>query len=337
MKKFILRSLSFFALLGLAYGLLAGFAPNWINYYYGFAYDYMLGIRTKHQRAASIEGPKIIFAGGSNLAYGLDSEMIEDSLAIPVVNLGLHGGLGVPFMVDQADLVAQKGDIIVFSIEYFVGNGDYRLLQETCSIFPELAPIKPYSWKKEILSHLEVTKERWMVYLGTPDAPHEPQVLVSEYEHQYILDNGISPHFNKYGDYIAHLGMESWYSRKPDQLKNQYRYWDGIETLNDFSAQAREKGVHLFFSYAPLSKTSYEIEAKAIQRLHRDMQDDLDIELLDRPEDFVFEDSLLYDRECHLIREGRATRTQRVIQHLRRSPNARKCLAEAARSAQIPD
>ncbi|HPG73671.1 MAG TPA: hypothetical protein PLM49_05215, partial [Bacteroidales bacterium] len=61
----------------------------------------MAAIIDKHKRIDSIKSPKIIFAGGSNLPFGIDSKMIQDSLHTPVVNLGLHAGLGLDFMLNE--------------------------------------------------------------------------------------------------------------------------------------------------------------------------------------------------------------------------------------------
>lgn len=36
--------------------------------------------------------PKVILVGGSNVAFGLDSEIIQHQLEVPVVNMGLHVG-----------------------------------------------------------------------------------------------------------------------------------------------------------------------------------------------------------------------------------------------------
>ena len=56
--------------------------------------DFLAAIIDKHQRLESFSTPVTIFAGGSNLAYGLDSDMLTQELQSPVVNLALHAGLG---------------------------------------------------------------------------------------------------------------------------------------------------------------------------------------------------------------------------------------------------
>ena len=59
--------------------------------------NYEAAILDKTNRLRSIKEPKIILIGNSSLAFGMDSEMVERSIGMPVVNMGLHGALGNAF------------------------------------------------------------------------------------------------------------------------------------------------------------------------------------------------------------------------------------------------
>jgi len=43
----------------------------------------------------TVPSPRIIIVGGSNVAFGIDSELMEEELDIPVINDGLHVALGI--------------------------------------------------------------------------------------------------------------------------------------------------------------------------------------------------------------------------------------------------
>jgi len=330
MKKFITRVSLFVVLLAGIYATVHTLVPEWRRSYRGFAIDYMQGIRTKHKRANEIQGPKLIFVGGSNLAYSLDSQMIQDSLSVPVVNMGLHGGLGLEHILGEANLVANPGDIVFCCIEYYLGEGDYRLLKETCSEFEEVASLMPYSLKQEAMEHFDKTRENIKVYLNAPDKPRKPKIVFSDAEFQHLLETGYSPLFSPLGDYTAHLNSEGWFKRKPDELKFQYRYWQGIDQLNEFYAEAREKGINVYFSFAPFSKSAFVAQSNTIERLYQDLINDLDIEMLNTPEELMFEDHLFYDSEAHLIREGRQIRTEDLIRAIRKSPHANRSVQLAS-------
>lgn len=79
-----------------------------------YLYEYV----AKERMLREVPPPRIIFVGGSNLAFGLDSGIIADSLGLNVVNYGLHGGLGLKYMIDDVARNLQRGDIVVVAPEY---------------------------------------------------------------------------------------------------------------------------------------------------------------------------------------------------------------------------
>ena len=58
---------------------------------------YLQAYNKKCQLLEDTPSPRIIFVGGSNLAFGLDSQRIKDSLNINVINYGLHAGIGLKY------------------------------------------------------------------------------------------------------------------------------------------------------------------------------------------------------------------------------------------------
>ena len=63
-------------------------------------------------------GEKIIFVGGSNLGFGLNSKRIQDSLDIKTFNFGVHGGLGIKKPIEDISPYLNPTDIVIFSPEY---------------------------------------------------------------------------------------------------------------------------------------------------------------------------------------------------------------------------
>lgn len=86
--------------------------------------------------------PRAIFLGGSNLAFGLDSKAVADSLNLNVVNYGLQAGLGLKLMLNDALGNCRNGDILVISPEYehFYGNahGEKNTLAVVTLLYPEI-------------------------------------------------------------------------------------------------------------------------------------------------------------------------------------------------------
>ncbi|CAA6810579.1 MAG: Unknown protein, partial [uncultured Aureispira sp.] len=299
MLKFILQIAFLSILLLLGYWFIATKIVVPDNYYKGFSYNYMSGIKLKHQRAEEFKQPKILFVGGSSLAYGMDSELVENTFLVPVVNLGHHGGLGVSFMLNQAKKLLKKGDIVFISIEYFTGKGDYELIEKTCLEFPEVADLREFSIKQEIQLHLNQTREGLVKFV---EGKQNKKISISQpkgWTAQAKKNYNPRREFNKYGDYTQHLGREGWYKRRSDESKFQYRYWEGIQLLNQFKASAKEKGADVFFIYPPLAKEVYDLHVTTINKVHKDLKNNLDFEVLNSPEDFVFDNSYFYDTHYH--------------------------------------
>lgn len=72
----------------------------------------------KCEIASAIQSPKILFAGGSNVQYGIQAELFEAGLGKPAVNFGLHGALPLDYLIKRTKEVANPHDIIVFAPEY---------------------------------------------------------------------------------------------------------------------------------------------------------------------------------------------------------------------------
>ena len=331
MLKFILQIAFLSILLLLGYWFIATKIVVPDNYYKGFSYNYMSGIKLKHQRAEEFKQPKILFVGGSSLAYGMDSELVENTFLVPVVNLGHHGGLGVSFMLNQAKKFLNKGDIVFLSIEYFTGKGDYELIEKTCLEFPEVADLREFSIKQEIQLHLNQTREGLVKFV---EGKQNKKISISQPKGWEMKDKQNykpSKEFNKYGDFISHLDHEGWYKRRSDESKFQYRYWEGIKLLNKFKAAAKEKGADVFFIYPPLAKEVYDLHVTTINKVSKDLTNDLDFEVLNSPEDFVFENSYFYDTHYHLTIEGRSLRTKKQVEFFMQNKAVLSCLKEAAK------
>jgi hypothetical protein len=76
--------------------------------------------RVKHAWATRPEiagQPRAIIAGGSSAAFGVIPRRIESRFGVPVVNMGLHAGLGPGLLLRVARREVQPGDTLVVALE----------------------------------------------------------------------------------------------------------------------------------------------------------------------------------------------------------------------------
>ena len=87
-----------------------GLSPQYDKSFYG-------GMAIKYDRIKNISDRKVVIIGGSSLAFGLRSDLLEQELGIPVVNFGLYANLGPKYMLDVAEDFIGKDDIVIIAPE----------------------------------------------------------------------------------------------------------------------------------------------------------------------------------------------------------------------------
>ena len=80
-----------------------------------FEENYCAAVIDKAERLRSIEGPKLVLLGDSNVVLGVDSRQLEEAFGMPVVNMALHAGIGNVFHERMARLNVAKGDVYIYA------------------------------------------------------------------------------------------------------------------------------------------------------------------------------------------------------------------------------
>ena len=110
-KKFFAKLFLLAVVVPVAFASLATFGVFFVGSQYQEGYN--ASLIDKVARLKSIHEPKIILAGNSNLSFGMNSPMLQEAINMPVVNLGLHGGLGNAFHENIAKINLNSGDIVI--------------------------------------------------------------------------------------------------------------------------------------------------------------------------------------------------------------------------------
>ena len=87
-----------------------------------FNETYFAELGDMYDRLCGIKGKKRVIIGTSSVAFGVDSALIEDQLALAgeeysVVNFGLYGALGTKIMLDLSENRINEGDIVILAPE----------------------------------------------------------------------------------------------------------------------------------------------------------------------------------------------------------------------------
>jgi hypothetical protein len=315
MRTFILRGLLFFFILVLLFVsiqlLPRRTTPN----------TYLYGVALKHRLADSIQKPKIILVGGSNVAFGFDSREIQDSLGMPVVNMGIHVQLGLDFILNETKAVMKPNDIIFLSPEYFMSmKGTWEAKNAAGNFYPPAKAYYPWDPMANLDYALTVNRRKFKEALASQVFDGNDTVYSSK---SFDTTNG---------DVIKHLNQLHKPVLSGSDLK--YEYWRGIREINDFGEYAQGRNVKVCFFFPTYAASFFQKDKNVIHRYASDIRKDLKIPVLNTPADLVFPDSLFYDTQYHLLKTGRKMRTDRIIHFAKANPAVRAYLPASAIAGQ---
>jgi hypothetical protein len=315
MAKLLLKSILFLILLFGSYAVFYAYNP--VNEELNKANDYLLAIEPKHQLLEKLPSPRIIFMGGSSVAFGIDSKSIGDSLGLNGFNLGLHAGLGLQFMVNEALEMTKPGDILVVSTEYFLGEGQMKMLAYMRHNFPASEQYMNLNASEKISYPYELAMDNILSKNSRVQNTFlkGKKTVVKQDTNNVYKKNG----FNERGDYELHLDQEArpWgIFVKYDQKDEPYS--SGIQMLNKL-ASLKEKGVQIFYVFPGYPLEEYNRFQKPLQSFENQLKAGLQFPVLGKVTDFLYPETDFYDTVYHLRRKGRSERTKTLVQLLRKA------------------
>ncbi len=279
-----------------------------------YSQSFFAGLKLKHDRLTSLEGNRLVLIGGSNLAFGIDSELLEEYIGLPVVNYGLYAALGTKAMLDMAKPHIKEGDIVLICPEedaqtyslYYNGlnmwyslDSDYSMLKavgasnydELVAALPEFAALK-----------------REAAIRGT-----EMQSGI------YALSS-----LNEYGD----IQVERAYNTMVDFGKSQAIPLNSslvtdefTDYLNDFANALEKKGAEVWFGFSPVNSIAVTSDEEEIDEFYQALDDKLDFPIISDIYDYILDEGYFFDTNFHMNSVGMLHRTALLAEDICRKLN----------------
>lgn len=309
MKKFLFKLIIFvFTFLCLTFILVFSVPKDENSYLCEYNYKVDLLKKTKE--------PRIIFIGGSSVAFGTDSKSISDSLKLNTINLGMDAGMGIKVPTKDCLQFVRRGDIIVLQFEYenFYKGGDgegesiANLLYYTDYRRNLIGIVKPeyfiFSFPYIAIKNLR----RIVYYLFT--RTWEIRSLIGNSNYVYSKSG-----FNEYGDEIGHYNYPSKpYIKKMKVTRNMpidkaFTNWLS-NTINDYE----QKGTKVIMLPPVCIKSHFE---RSYSDAIRKALDEIGHPYIYSPKKMVLEDKYAFDSDYHVNKEGVNLNTQHIIESLR--------------------
>lgn len=308
MRKFVNKVLCF--LIVIASCMIALALLN--RYVIGTQYknNYVASLTDKVNRLKSIDEPIIMLVGDSSVAFGMDSELIEKEIGMPVVNLGIHAGLGYAFHEQIAKVNVKKGDIVVVCHSSFWDNDEI--------LNPELAWIA-YD-KNDSLWPIIRKKDYPKMFMAYPT--YLKKSIFLWVRHAGNLDSGdcySRNAFNEYGDVVykpGEIDVDAMFSKTPVSLPAINDIC--VNRLNELNRYCIEQGATLVVAGCPIAYGEYSDYSKDdVIDFQTQLAQELDCDIISDYTDYLFPYHYFFNTVLHLNEEGAKARSYQLISDLK--------------------
>lgn len=257
---------------------------------------------------------KIVLIGGSNVAFGFDSELIEKEFSdYKVVNFGLYAALGTKVMLDLAYDYINEGDMVFVIPEinpqsmslFFNPDGTLKAIEDRLELVSKL----PEDNRKTIIgSYFDFVKERGKY-----------SELIDPGETVYRRDN-----FNRYFDisYKKYSEDGELISLRTQNIMKSKRYNEPkvkfeidstsepfFEYLNNYHQKILEKKANVYYSFCPVNELSNVSSDEEISSFYWDIREKTSIPVIGNPSDYIIDAHYFYDSNFHMNDSGAIYRT----------------------------
>ena len=284
------------------FGIVLFTPPVYSNTFYG-------ALDEKYERLTTIEEDKIIVVGGSSVAFGIDSILMEEKLGRPVVNFGLYAAIGTKAMLDLSRAGVKEGDIVVLAPEldaqtlsmYFSSKNFIMSLDDDYSMLRYVRGDNKLSLLGASWEHA-VNK---LTYLreGIPD----PAGIynIKSFNEYWDIDMGLRQEniMPLYYDPTTVISLE------PGILADDF-----AEYINEYIDFCESKGATVYFSFAPLNELAVEdASSETLTAFTDSLKSRINCEFISILDDYIMEPGYFYDTNYHLNDAGVVKRTAQLI------------------------
>ena len=275
--------------------------------------DTFLGeLKEKTRLLSQTEGKRIVLVGGSSLAFGVDSALLERELPeYRVVNFGMYAALGTTVMLDLSEPLIREGDNVILlpeqqrqtlsgffdpAIAWQGLDGAYDLLRSLpgeklarlAGAFPEFAG------------------EKWAYFLaGTRPEP------------QGVYRKSV---FNEYGDVVSPLCGEN---RMPGGFEvDTPIVFDPAMLTEEFVRQVEgyrraleTRGAQVWYGFCPMNALA--AQTQGIEDFCQAVTEKLGLPIMGDPRDSILPAGWFFDTNFHLNSSGKTVYTRLLVRNIK--------------------
>jgi hypothetical protein len=282
---------------------------------------YYFVAKQKHLLLENSPSPKVVFVGGSNLAFGLDSPALERKFQRPVINMGMCDMFGLRYIFGEIADSIKSGDLVVVVPEYYMlefgADGTSELFRDIEAYPPSaLWILKTYAQSPDSFSKLVAISHSYVRGKWRPVIDSCVNALRGDASFR-ALRQPCEPQwcFDRQGDFLGHLNSAPL-SHNTFPLSSGRASDESVYLINQFSRKLEARGAKLVLLPCPIPKNSYELAPTNITRMFEQLRGSCAVTMPVQPQRYVFPTNNFYETPYHLNAVGRKVRTLQVAEDL---------------------
>jgi hypothetical protein len=277
--------------------------------------DYFAASFDKQAVAQAPGHGRILFAGGSNVAFGVDSHQLERASGRPTINLGLHASLGLRYMINEVVSEARPGDLVVLAPEYeqFFGDlayGDvtaFQLLEDNHGALRYYLSLPQEISLAKNIGAYNLRKCRDFLSIRQRLGLHTVQAGTQTQNAEPLPPIYARGSFDDRGDLVRHLDRpqpKTWIdpvSRVSDPLNTS-----AIADVRQMSMLLKSRGIDFCVVFPAVPKSWWQMNGDKADLVAGHLKG----LSANTPESAIYDDSNFFDTYYHLNRQGREVRNE---------------------------
>lgn len=247
---------------------------------------------------------RIFVVGGSGVHMGIDTQIMSEQLNRPIINLGLHAGLGIEAIISSIKPYLQEGDIILLIPEYDIitdEDGMGRLAGE-------------FGFLSGLINQMDITleqKTQSLLNLGNPSLKSLYATMLKFYKKGFKYD-----YYTNQVDVFGNQVELKTKNITAQMVKQQPPSKNSIKRIENFKEYINSKDAYLIIGL-PWFLTKDIQKSKENVREFIKQYEQLAPTIYDNDYNLKTDKKLFGDTVYHLSYEGRKKRSYVLVKQLR--------------------
>lgn len=287
------------------YYLWASSLPNvYENTYYAALVDKVHYLKEKKDQK------KIVLVGGSNVAFGFDSELLENEFPdYQVANFGLYAALGTKIMMDLALPYVGEGDLVFLLPEanaqsmslFFSPVDTWKAIEDDTEIYDLLPDDNKKQMQGNYFAYIDEKKDFDAPIPGS--GVYQRSNFNDRLDFEYIID-GISQR-------AQNMMSQHYDPSMTVDFESQLFDEAFVSYANEYAEKLSKRGASIYFGFSPVNEFgAVNGDEENLTAYYWSLREAFSFPAVGNPAEYIIDPHYFFDSNFHLNDSGAILRTK---------------------------